>query len=236
MTDSVIVFDAEPIPSGDDETPDIIISAARGPAGASAYQVALLHGFEGMTEAEWLATLVGPPGDIGPKGDQGDPGPQGLAGPAGADGAAGPQGPKGDKGDPGTPGATGATGAQGPKGDPGVQGPAGPAGATGATGPAGPGVPAGGTTGQMLAKKTAADYDAQWVDAPTGAPGAPGGTATLDSGGKLPETQVPDRLTAAELSASIAAFWTPTDNGDGTLTLPTGLAVDNGNGTLTIGA
>jgi hypothetical protein len=37
-------------------------------------------------------------------------------------------------------------------------------------GPAGPGVPTGGTTGQLLAKDTNADYDTEWVDAD--APGA----------------------------------------------------------------
>ena len=40
----------------------------------------------------------------------------------------------------------------------------------------------------------------------------------------------------AAVDARISAFWTPVDNGDGTLTIPTGLAVDNGDGTLTIGA
>lgn len=38
-------------------------------------------------------------------------------------------------------------------------------GTPGATGPAGPGVPAGGTAGQVLKKKTATDYDAEWGDA-----------------------------------------------------------------------
>ena len=47
-------------------------------------------------------------------------------------------------------------------------------GATGATGegggagPAGPGVPPGGTTGQVLAKKSEDDYDGKWVDPPQG--------------------------------------------------------------------
>jgi hypothetical protein len=40
----------------------------------------------------------------------------------------------------------------------------------GKQGPPGPGVAAGGTTGQVLAKKTAADYDTQWVS-PATAPG-----------------------------------------------------------------
>lgn len=38
-----------------------------GPAGASAYEVAVEEGFSG-TEAEWLASLVGPTGPVGPQG------------------------------------------------------------------------------------------------------------------------------------------------------------------------
>jgi len=64
---------------------------------------------------------------------------QGAVGPAGPQGETGPQGEKGDKGD---------TGERGP------------------IGPAGPGVPTGGTTGQLLAKRTAADHDTQWIDPP----------------------------------------------------------------------
>ena len=46
----------------------------------------------------------------------------------------------------------------------------------------------------------------------------------------------PTTFDGIKLAASYAAFWAPVDNGDGTLTIPTGLAVDNGDGTLTIGA
>ena len=71
-------------------------------------------------------------------------------------------------------------GEQGPPGAdstvPGPTGPQGPAGATGAQGPAGQGVPAGGTTGQVLAKKTGADFDTEWV-AQTG--GSGGGATNL---------------------------------------------------------
>lgn len=42
---------------------------APGAAGPSAYQVAVIEGFAG-TEAEWLASLVGPQGDAGPEGPQ----------------------------------------------------------------------------------------------------------------------------------------------------------------------
>jgi len=48
----------------------------------------------------------------------------------------------------------------GPAGPP---GPTGPAGATGATGATGPGVATGGTTGQVLTKNTATNYDTGWT-------------------------------------------------------------------------
>lgn len=56
---------------------------ADGQDGASAYEVAVADGFSG-TEADWLASLVGPAGaagGTGPKGDPGDTGPEGPAGP-----------------------------------------------------------------------------------------------------------------------------------------------------------
>lgn len=59
--------------------------------GYSAYQVAVMNGFEG-TEAEWLESLKGP---------QGEPGPQGEAGPQGAQGPQGEQGLRGAAGEPG---------------------------------------------------------------------------------------------------------------------------------------
>jgi hypothetical protein len=54
---------------------------------------------------------------------------------------------------------------EGIQGPPGATGPAGPAGADGI------GVPAGGTTGQVLAKNSGTDYDTEWVDQ-TGGGGA----------------------------------------------------------------
>lgn len=112
----------------------------------------------------------------GGPGPKGDPGPAGAQGPAGATGAQGPAGVKGDPGAVGPSGPAGAAGATGPQGDVGPQGVAGPQGAqgpqgvkgdkgdTGAQGAAGLGVPAGGATAQVLAKKSAADNDTQWVD------------------------------------------------------------------------
>lgn len=78
----------------------------------------------------------------------------------------GPQGVKGDQGDIGPIGPAGA--------DSTVQGPVGPAGADGSNGTDGTngvGVPVGGTTGQILEKKSATDYDTQWVNKPLGGAG-----------------------------------------------------------------
>lgn len=83
-----------------------------GPAGESAYQVAVRNGYSG-TEQQWISSLTGP------QGSQGVAGPQG---PQGATGATGPQGPKGDTG------SVGATGPQGPQGEIGATGPQGPKG------------------------------------------------------------------------------------------------------------
>ena len=68
------------------------------------------------------------------------------------------------KGAPGAPGAPGEPGAPGAPGDP---------------GPAGPGVPAGGTAGQVLTKKSGTDYDTEWKD-PTGG----GASGRISFGGK----------------------------------------------------
>lgn len=60
-----------------------------GPAGSSAYQIAVANGFVG-SEAAWLASLAGPAGANGSNGaDSTVPGPAGPAGPAGEDGADG---------------------------------------------------------------------------------------------------------------------------------------------------
>lgn len=137
----------------------------------------------------------GPKGETGKQGPTGEQGPAGPQGPAGADGDTGPAGedgkaatirvgevqtgesgsqasvtnvgnenaavfnfiiPKGDKGD---------TGNTGPQGQPGEQGPA------GEPGEAGVGVPSGGTTGQVLAKKSNSDYDTEWTDVQGGGTG-----------------------------------------------------------------
>lgn len=187
--------------AGSDGTPRLVAAfgfdGERGPQGATGPQgPAGPQGSVGPQGATGPAGATGPKGD---KGDTGDAGPMGLTGPQGPEGPQGPMGLTGLQGDPGPQGlqgiqgATGLTGPQGatgpagPKGDTGDTGPQGPAGATGAAGPAGAtgaqgepgeagvGVPAGGTTGQILAKASAADYATEWVtpsaggDGPTGA-------------------------------------------------------------------
>lgn len=92
--------------------------------------------------------------------------------------AAGPAGAPGADGADGAPGADGASAydvavAEGFVGDEtawlaSLVGADGADGATGATGATGPGVAVGGTTGQVLAKASATDYDAEWIDASAG--------------------------------------------------------------------
>ncbi len=60
----------------------LVFHGMQGDAGESAYDLAVSLGFDG-TEAQWLASLVGP------QGEQGEPGPRGERGPAGE---AGPDG------------------------------------------------------------------------------------------------------------------------------------------------
>ena len=90
-----------------------------------------------------------------PRGDTGPAGPAGERGPAGDTGPAGPAGERGPAGD---------TGPAGPAGEQGPAGPAGERGPAGDTGPAGPGVATGGTTGQVLAKKSNANFDTEWIN------------------------------------------------------------------------
>ena len=127
-------------------------------------------------------------GERGPQGPAGATGATGPAGPAGADGApgatgaTGPQGPEGPKGDTGATGPAGPEGPQGPIGEQGPQGPAGPEGPQGPKGDpgqAGNGVPAGGTAGQILTKKSGTDYDTEWKDATGG-----GASGYVTFGGK----------------------------------------------------
>lgn len=122
------------------------------------------------------------------------------------------------KGNTGPAGATGATGATGP---------AGPA------GPAGQGVPAGGTAGQVLTKKSGTDYDTEWKD-PTGG----GSSGRISFGGKGGYTFEPHLV---EMLYKTYGEWSRTINESSSITYYTsnGDAVNdtiNMNGTLTIHA
>lgn len=110
-----------------------------GNPGGTANEIVVPNGTLSLTAG--VATITGLQGPAGP------------TGPTGATGATGAQGPQGLTGDTGPTGATGATGAQGPQG------------LTGATGAPGPGVASGGTTGQILAKSSNADFATHWINA-----------------------------------------------------------------------
>lgn len=101
-------------------------------------------------DSEWtdlvtLAEITGPAGSPGPQGPTGPQGEQGVQGPKGDTGPQGEKGETGAKGEKGDPGAKGEQGVAGQKGDPGE------------------GIPAGGTSGQVLTKKSDADYDTEWT-------------------------------------------------------------------------
>jgi hypothetical protein len=77
-------------------------------------------------------------------------------------------GAMGQQGIQGPQGIQGTTGPIGPQGIQGTTGSIGPQGIQGLTGPAGQGVPTGGTTGQVLAKINATNYNTQWITPATG--------------------------------------------------------------------
>ena len=77
----------------------------------------------------------------------------------------------------------------------------GPKGEPGQDGAPGVGVPAGGTTGQVLAKKSGTDYDTEWVDQTGGGSGTPGEDGgyyqpNVDTSGNLTWTASKDDMPA----------------------------------------
>lgn len=94
-----------------------------------------------MFTPEQLAALTGPEGPTGPQGERGQPFTYDMFTPAQLESLRGPQGIQGKQG---------------------IQGEIGPAGKDGV------GIPTGGTTGQILTKASAADYDTKWADAASG--------------------------------------------------------------------
>jgi hypothetical protein len=119
-----------------------------------------------------VGNITGPAGPTGPTGPTGPPGTAGATGPPGSTGATGPTGTTGATGPTGPTGATGATGAAGA---PGATGPSGSPGATG------PGVATGGTTGQILSKLSATNFDTGWTN--VGAAGTAVGTTFTPAAG-----------------------------------------------------
>ena len=83
-----------------------------------------------------------------------------------------------------------------PRGDTGPQGPAGKQGPAGAPGPAGPGGAPGGTTGQVLAKKSNTNYDTEWIDFYPYVP--VGGVIEWDGTGipNAPDLSTPEKVAA----------------------------------------
>jgi hypothetical protein len=105
--------------------------------------------------------------------------------------------------DPDDPSVIRVDGSGGPAG---ATGPAGPTGATGATGPAGAdgadgvGVPAGGTTGQVLTKTSSTDYATDWETPTGGGGGAPTGAAGGALDGTYPNPGIAASVAGAGLS------------------------------------
>ena len=135
------------------------------------------------TKADVRNGLPGPkgePGEQGPQGEQGIPGeqgPQGIQGIPGEQGPQGIQGPQGEQGPQGIQGVPGERGEKGEKGDPGQ------------------GIAIGGTTGQILQKKSDTDYDTEWVD--------------NKGGGGLPDGGTQGSILT--LNSNLEPIWTPTN-------------------------
>lgn len=96
---------------------EVVDELNSGNYGKSAYILAKEAGFEG-SEEEWLLSLKGDTGAIGPQGPQGEQGPKGEQGLQGEQGARGEQGPQGERG---PQGEQGLQGEKGNTGDPGIK-------------------------------------------------------------------------------------------------------------------
>ena len=120
-------------------------------------------------------------------------------------------GPEGPQGEPGFIKFEDLTSEQkeelrGPQGPQGETGPQGPQGIQGPAGQDGVGIPAGGTTGQVLAKASNTDYDTEWVDQTggggSGEPGEDGGyyQPSVDDEGNLSWTASKEGMPAVDSS------------------------------------
>jgi hypothetical protein len=105
----------------------------------------------------------------------GTSGTSGENGTSGTSGENGTSGTSGEAGTSGTSGENGTSGTSGENGTSGTSGEAGTSGTSGESGTSGQGVPAGGTTSQVLAKIDGTDYNTEWVDQSGGG----GGVSTI---------------------------------------------------------
>lgn len=112
--------------------------------------------------------------------------------------------PKGDKGDKGEKGSQGETGPKGEQGNQGNQGP---------KGDDGVGVPAGGTEGQVLMKKSNTDYDTEWKDASSGDEKTSNKVTSLSSSST--DTQYPSAKCVYDLIGNIETILTTLTTGNG---------------------
>jgi len=168
----------------------VILSDASTEAKVSAIAILLNKELPKLTEkVDTVKKLKGEQGERGLKGDKGDKGDAGKDGIDGRNGIDGSTGKDGKDGEDGvsvvdakvdfddTLVLTLSTGKEINVGE--VKGEKGDNGRDGNTGANGIGVPTGGTSGQVLAKNSGADYDTKWV---TGGGGGGSGTVTSVSG------------------------------------------------------
>jgi hypothetical protein len=165
VADTVVVIQESISTTVVQEVGSTVEVTSPGPQGATGSQGPA--GPQGAQGPQGATGLQGPKGDTGETGEQGPAGPNGAQGASGTQGPQGLQGPKGDAGDTGPQGPQGQAGEAGAAGATGATGPQGPSGATGATGATGPGVAAGGTSGQVLTKTSATNYDTTWTSSLT---------------------------------------------------------------------
>jgi len=145
-----------------------------------------------------LRTKLNAAGQTGATGPMGPGGLQGATGANGSDGVTGPVGPAGATGATGNDGLTGATGPSGAIGAQGATGPIGATGNSGAVGATGATGPAGATTIAGISGLQAA-LDSKILLTEKA---AANGVATLDSGFKIPVSQIPSSATTRVLPYS----------------------------------
>lgn len=94
-------------------------------------------------------------------------------------------------------------------------------GGQGEPGAPGPGVPAGGAAGQILSKKTATDYDAQWIDPPE----VGGATGVSSFNGRSGEVVPGNNDYTAAMVGARPSDWMPTAADVGAVSSPTVTAI-----------